>query len=292
MDRRKPFVILLLVLLLAAMMLLPAIADAGNFSGGSDYGGGGSSWSGGDSDYSGGDGGSFLDFIVVSPIIIVVLIIFSLVSKKTQGAAGTQVSPSQQSLSPISSLIAEDPNFSERDMKERIANLYVRMQGAWEAKKFEEMQPFMKDALYAQFALQLNELIRAGQTNRVEKIAVLSVGLIGWRRDEAAETVVATVSTRIIDYTIDDRTGKVVSGSKTAEKFMTYQWELSRSAGTKTLSPTDAPGEKEARRCPSCGAPLNLNQSAKCPYCDSVINAKDFDWVISAVRGISQRTGS
>ena len=42
--------------------------------------------------------------------------------------------------------------------------------------------------------------------------------------------------------------------------------------------------------CPSCSAPLAINQNAKCPYCGSIINSKDYDWSIAAIKGISQRT--
>jgi rubrerythrin len=71
---------------------------------------------------------------------------------------------------------------------------------------------------------------------------------------------------------------------------MTYEWTLSRSKGMKT--PERAAGGGTATiQCPNCGAPLEINQSAQCPYCGSVINAEAYDWVISAVRGLSQRTG-
>ena len=42
--------------------------------------------------------------------------------------------------------------------------------------------------------------------------------------------------------------------------------------------------------CPSCGAPLDINASARCPYCDSVIQRADHDWVICSIKGVSQVT--
>ena len=42
--------------------------------------------------------------------------------------------------------------------------------------------------------------------------------------------------------------------------------------------------------CPNCGAPLDLNHTAKCEYCGAIITAAEYDWVISAIKGISQRT--
>jgi len=118
---------------------------------------------------------------------------------------------------------------------------------------------------------------------------VLGVALSGWKSDETSESVVAIVSTRIVDYTVDDRSGELVTGSKSVEKFMTYEWTLTRSKGTKTAPASEK--ETDAKHCPSCGAPLDVNQSARCPYCGSVVYARDFDWAISAIRGLSQRNG-
>ena len=59
-----------------------------------------------------------------------------------------------------------------------------------------------------------------------------------------------------------------------------------RAAGTTT----EAAGESTERRCPNCGAPLSVNESAKCPYCDTVLTFQDHDWTIYAVKGIAQRT--
>ena len=144
----------------------------------------------------------------------------------------------------------------------------------------------MTDALFNQMGSQLAALIRNKQTNYVERIAVLGVDLTGFGQDEKNDIITALVRTRIVDYTVSDETGAVVSGSKTAEKFLTYEWTLVRTKGTKTVK-ADA---NETAHCPNCGAPLDLNHTAKCEYCGAIITAAEYDWVISAIKGISQRT--
>jgi hypothetical protein len=62
----------------------------------------------------------------------------------------------------------------------------------------------------------------------VERIAVMSVNLSGWKRDETDDIMVARLRTRITDYTLDDTNGNLISGSRTAEKFMDYEWILKR----------------------------------------------------------------
>lgn len=305
MKKLKNLTIFLAAVCLAAGLLrLPAMADAGNFSGGSSYGGG-SSYSGG---YSGGSsygGGSFVVFgdngsggngsAVIVAVVVILLIVVRIVRQNqlngmtSTGSYTPEPENDRNGLAPISTLRESDPNFSEQALREKLSNLYVQMQDAWQKKDFEPMRPYMTDGLYTQFDRQLDELRKNGQTNFVDRIAVLGVSFSGWRSDEASESILALVSARIVDYTVDDKSGKLVSGSRSVEKFMTYEWTLQRAKGKKTA----APGETatSAKQCPNCGAPLDMNESARCPYCGSVVTARDFDWAISEIRGISQRNG-
>ena len=302
-NKKSLYITLFVAVLILSMLAVPAMADAGRFSGNSSYGGsssfGGSSGSsfGGSGAWglfalgsaSGGSGG-IITIIIIA--FIVINIIRRLRSVRASGAEGAQAT-NYSDLMPIASIRDADPNFSEAAIKEKIANLYVRMQNAWQAKEFDNMRPFMTDALYSQFKLQMDELVRADCTNYIESISVLDVELTGWRSDEVVDAIVAVVNTRIIDYTLNDKTDKVISGSNTTEKFMTYEWTLIRSKGMTTPVPSGEGSEETVTiHCPSCGAPVEINQSAKCPYCDSVINAGDYDWVVSAIKGISQRNGN
>ena len=183
-------------------------------------------------------------------------------------------------------LRAKDPNFSVQAFLEKVANDYVQMQRCWQDKNWEPMRPLMTDALYSQFDRQLDELRRSGQTNYVERIAVLGSRIVEYRQDQVNDILTVELRTRIVDYTLEDATGALVSGSRTAEKFMTYEWTLIRSKDMVT------PAADEVREihCPNCGAPVAINKSAQCEYCGQVLEISTYDWVLSAVRGISQQT--
>lgn len=312
-KRLKSFLPLIVTLLLViSFCLIPMLAfgDAGNFSGGSDYGGSSGGFSGGysgssssSSSYFGGSSsdsdGEFgvLDCIFTIIVAVVIIVIFfwrkKLKSKSDShvpyGQSPMSAALADKDLEPMDAFLELDPDFSQPAMQEKISNLYVQMQNNWQAKDFTPMRPYFSDALYTQFDRQLDDYRKNKQTNYVDRIAVLSVVLEGWYETDANECIVAQVSTRIIDYVTDDKTGQVISGSNTAEKFMVYEWTMMRTKGVKTQVQKD---ESEGRTCPNCGAPLNINQSAQCEYCGSTVTSKDFDWVISAIKGISQRTGS
>lgn len=290
---------LLVLLALFFAMSTVAFADVGGFAGDTDFGGG--DWGGGDwdtdwdNDYdysgSGGSGGSFSTLIVV---VIVVIVIVAASRKNKHGKAGRPAAPGAaptpvSSLRPITELKGKDPNFSDAAMVEKISNLYVQMQNAWQAKVFDPMRAHMTDALYNQLARQLDTgFIQKRLTNCVDRIAVLGVDLVGWTSDDTNDTLVARVRTRIVDYVISDDSGQVVRGSNTRELFMEYEWTLIRRKGVLTPDTTEGP---TTIHCASCGAPMDINQSAKCEYCGTVMTTSDYDWIISSIKGLSQRSG-
>lgn len=282
---------------------LSSKADFGSYSGNSDYGGGYSS-----SDYGGysssGSSGDFYVFnsdsdgtddigssgtMVIVIVVIIIIIVAACVKKGDRGGSApvrhTVSKPAN--LRPISEYTAIDEGFSEAEMKERLSNLYIRMQQCWQNKNIEELRPFFTDSFYSQMEIQLKSITDAKQTNHIERIAVLSVELEGFTQTETEDKLYAEIKTRIVDYTVDDKTGDVVSGSKTAEKFITYEWELTRPIGKKTAR---GKGTK-AISCPNCGAPLEINKTARCPYCNSIITTENDEFVINTIKGVSQRTG-
>ncbi len=321
MKNTKRLRIFAFVLSIIFAFAITAHADFGDYGGDYDYGGGydydydydygGNDYDDYDYDYgnngggvvipyddyndhdsgSGDDeGGSSFAFILIL-IILIFGVAILLGMKKGKNTKKTTVVPGAlptdvSTLRPVSEYNSVDPAFSQPDFCEEISNMYVRFQNAWQDKKLDGVRPYLSDAFYAQVDRQLEAYRRNRQTNRIERISVLGVDLVGWKQESGNDVMIARLRTRIVDYVVDDTTGNVVRGSNTAEKFMTYEWNLIRTSGRTT-------GGNEgtnASSCPNCGAPLDLNKSAKCEYCGSVIESDSFDWVLSGIKGLSQRT--
>ncbi len=309
-KRFKRYLALIVVVLCCLMLGAYSLADAGNFSGDTDWGGGGSDWGSSDWDsgssswdsgsswssgstydddgtyYSSGGGclGGSLFYVVV--IIIVIVVMSRMRKSKKSGGTNVYQAAQEEPGLPLETLKQKDPNFNEQAFLEKVGNRYVQMQNAWQDKKWEPMRAFMTDSLYNQMLRQLQALIQANRTNYVERIAVLETRIRRYAVEGDNDVLVVRLSTRICDYTIDDNTGKVVSGSQSRELFMVYDWKMIRQKDMKTL---DQPTMTQVS-CPNCGAPLDINHSGKCPYCDTVVTLSDHDWVLSSIKGISQRS--
>ena len=311
-------VILAVILTLLIIFTGSAWPDFGNFSGNSDYGSSSSSGHSGGS-YSSSSGGgvprhsarnnfnmtSFTGGVAASTIlnddednlsvvvgaIFVLFIIFMLIKSKNKNREQRSFIPINfepvRDLKPMSTYITLDPEFDEGRIKSLMANLYVQMQETWHSKDISSLRPYMTDEFYSQMNRQLDALRLTGRTDYTENIAVLGVDLKGWRQSGGMDYIIVSLTSRITSYVLNDRTGELLSGDRNKEKFMEYEIELSRKSGTIT---TPEGSEIHSETCPHCGAPVNINASARCEYCGSVLTQVNTDWAVCSMKGISQRT--
>ena len=304
-KKALPYLALLLLLACLGSALPLSVgesSDFGNFAGNSDYGGSwGGGWSGGSSWGDGWSGGGFINLgWVGGSIDVFTMLLFLYFVVRFFGDRGFFVGKRQRErmdvpevvvlsrvLLPMSDYLKLDPDFSATGVQEHMANLYVQMQNCWHNKNIEPVRPWLTDAFYNQMEGLLAPTRRKRETDYIERIAVLETSLKGYYQAGGMDFLVAAIRTRITVYTLDDRTGRVVSGSRNREKFMEYEWELTRRSGERT---DRARGGVKAVYCPHCGAPLDVNASARCSYCGGTVTASSKNWAVCRIRGISQRT--
>lgn len=287
----RKLMLLMLLCLCCTIAILDTVtvyADFGNFAGSGDYGGSNSGGGGIDGDF---DLGMEAVTWIIAIIFVLVLMIYYLIKDKVTGGkvfgdkAQNKTSDGTD-LCTMAEFKTIDPGFDEAALKEQLANLYVQMQQFWHEKDIEPIRPYVTDAFYNQSARQINDLKQNEQTPCTERIAVLGIVPKGFYQSGGMDHMVVKVSTRIVAYILDDRTGDVIAGDKKKEKFMEYEWDICRKSGIITEK-TDG---FSSVVCPHCGALLNINQSAKCPYCGGVITGTNCSWAINSIKGLSQAT--
>ena len=85
----------------------------------------------------------------------------------------------------------------------------------------------------------------------------------------------------MIDYIIDETTGKLLKGDKNLNKVNAYVLTFVRKEGVKTRED----GKVTATmNCPNCGAATEILSSGKCPYCGSIITTTNHNWALSSLK--------
>jgi len=111
----------------------------------------------------------------------------------------------------------------------------------------------------------------------MENIEVRAVEPVQIVHGRVFDDVTVRITAAAADYEVDPA-GKIVFGDRTVRPF-TEDWTFQRSVGVATLN---KPGTLE-NTCPSCGAPVSLNQIGECRYCKAAVTSGKFDWVVSRI---------
>ena len=285
---KKCIVSMLLLFALIFTMELPTFADAGSIQ---RYSSGGSSSSShsssSHSSSSSSDGGGVYIFGGSLPGIIIAVGIYLLIMylKKKGGIDSiNNVAPNaNDNTDSVEAQIRNiDPMFSAENFMAFSKEVFIKLQAAWTDRKWEEIRPFESNELFEQHKQQLQYLIDNNQTNMMEKICVRYTCLNSFRQDGDKEIITMTLKSAMKDYTIDDKTKKVVQGNKNEDVYMVYTLTFMRKAGVKTKEGTE---KTSTTNCPNCGAPTNITSSGKCEYCGSIITTGEHGWVLSGLEG-------
>ena len=281
------------LLLLAIVCWIPGIADVGNQN---RYNGGGGDM-GGDFDL-GLLIGWLINLFIESPVlglIVVVAIIVAYRIMKKKGNDPTYINRNveQQAANDVtfdnsamvaSQIQAVDPAFSADKFIGFAREVFMTIQAAWTAKDWKPIRPFESETLFNTHKQQLDEYIRLGKTNVVEKIGIKHCSLHEFRQDGDKEVLTVWLNAVMRDYVIDDATKKVLESDPNRDWYMRYEMVFNRKAGLKT-----DPGKKgnAITNCPNCGAPTEVTSSGQCTYCGSVVTNGEHDWVLTDIHSRS-----
>jgi predicted lipid-binding transport protein (Tim44 family) len=87
------------------------------------------------------------------------------------------------------------------------------MQGAWTRKNLDSIRDLLSDEMYRTFKSDLDALIRDQRVNRLENISIRTIEPVdSWTENENFVSSVRFMA-NLLDYTVDERTSRVVEGS-------------------------------------------------------------------------------
>jgi len=124
-----------------------------------------------------------------------------------------------------------DPSFDERRFGDQVMDMFFRIQGAWMNRDLSGVSSLLTEEMRGILQQDVGRLLSEHQVNRLENIAVRSVEVAEAWQEAGQDYVTADIYANLLDYTTDDRTGAVISGSKTEPvKFEEY-WTFTRPVG-------------------------------------------------------------
>ena len=116
----------------------------------------------------------------------------------------------------------------------------------------------------------------------MERVCVLNSRLIDYYVNGNVENLSITITAKMTDYIIDEKTKKILKGNPNIENTNTYRLIFMRSADN--IQNDDK--VTTTMNCPNCGAPTEITSSGKCPYCGSIIVTRKYNWTLSRIEKI------
>jgi predicted lipid-binding transport protein (Tim44 family) len=124
-----------------------------------------------------------------------------------------------------------DASFDEQRFNDQVMDIFFKIQGSWMNRDLTPVLGLLTDEMRRIFQEDLNRLILDKQVNRLENIAVRNVEAVEAWQESGQDYITSLIYANLLDYTTDDVSGAVISGSKTEPvKFEEY-WTFTRPVG-------------------------------------------------------------
>lgn len=249
-------------------------------------GGGGGGRSGGS---GGGDGIGALIFYLfmllpfpLNWIVVIALVIgiFVFSRLKKQGSILNKVQgsiiPGKKDVKGLAAYKQMHPDFNEEQFIQKVSKAFTDIQAAWAEKDINKVRRYISDGMYQRVMTQFKMMNILSQKNILEKLEIKAVIIDKIETDGVFDVMHVGVFASVKDKFVSDNYPSLNTASY--EEFVEY-WSFIRKNSAK---PKDM---YNTYNCPNCGGDLstNMGDMCKCPYCGTITNSGEYDWVLSEI---------
>ena len=124
-----------------------------------------------------------------------------------------------------------DPLFTEEKFKDQAMDNFFKIQGAWADRDLSTVKHLLTEEMFGYLQEDVEKMRRDGLINRLQNMAVREVNLTEAWQESGQDYLTVRIYATLLDYTVNEQTGEVVSGSKVEPvKFEEY-WTFTRPVG-------------------------------------------------------------
>jgi predicted lipid-binding transport protein (Tim44 family) len=124
-----------------------------------------------------------------------------------------------------------DSSFDEKKFQDLCMDHFFKIQEAWAIRDVSGIENLLTEEMSGMIQGDAEKLKSERKMNRLENIAVRSVDVVEAWQESGRDYITVRFYANLLDYTVDETTGQVVSGSKTDPvKFEEY-WTFTRPVG-------------------------------------------------------------
>ena len=172
-------------------------------------------------------------------------------------------------------LLKIDRAFNEGTFITKVNNIFIMLHSAIMMDDLNRVRHFISDEVALKYENILKKLNEQNVRQMYDELNVKETTIKNIQIYDERVIISVDIISRYMDYVVDKVSGKFISGENTrrVEKINRLEFTKLRSNNIYNID----------KKCPGCGANIDVNNNGKCPYCGSIFNAKDYDWILTSI---------
>ena len=167
-----------------------------------------------------------------------------------------------------------DNTFNQANFISKCNNIFVKFFTAIMMDKLHEVDHFINDNVY-QYGENIISPLRNKKYKQIyDELNVKNTTIQHISKDNNNYNIIVFLESRYMDYIIDQN-GNTIEGNDTTRIQENYILTF-----TKRISATD---QGIAKKCDSCGSPMNINATGICEFCGTTYKQEKHDWVLTNI---------
>ncbi len=171
----------------------------------------------------------------------------------------------------INEILKYDPDFTESGFKTFIDNVFIQIHLAIMMKEPEKIRHFVKEEIYQGFLARIKDLNEKHLIQMYDEINVKETHLLRAEVKDHQMFISVNIVSRYMDYLMDEE-GNFVSGNN--------QSRIEKYNNLLFMKKITTEEKEKVKKCPGCGAAMDINANGKCDYCGTIYHLEEKGWVL------------
>ena len=132
----------------------------------------------------------------------------------------------------LNSIRIGDPGFDPDYFVEVASDVFFKVQAGWMRRDISSYRDLLGEQLASEYETQFAEMEAKGELNKLESISIRKVEVVDAGSEGGEDFVTVLFTANLLDYTVDDKSGDLISGSMTEPVKFAEEWSWARPLGT------------------------------------------------------------
>jgi predicted lipid-binding transport protein (Tim44 family) len=132
----------------------------------------------------------------------------------------------------LRAILAMDPEFKVETFKNLVSDIFFKIQIGWGKRDAAYLSKFLTPEMNTIFERELGRLKAELKTNHIENISLRSIEIVEAWQEEGNDYITTLISANLLDFTKNDSTGEIISGSDSDPVSFNENWTFCRAIGS------------------------------------------------------------